>query len=315
MKNIAVFGLGLIGKKRVNSLKKLNLDPYLLVDPCLDEVGIQYKDIDNVPKSKLKEIDYAFICVPHHLGLTLFKKVSKYAQKVLLEKPMGINLKEAYQFSEYSLKNSCKIFVGFNYRYMEHIKKLKKLIDTGFFGDIFEIDMRLGHGGRENMEQEWKLKKKFAGGGAAIDPGIHLIDLAFYLTNKDLEISAKNLDRLFWKSDVEDRFSAVLKSKKTLIKISTDLVSWLNIFEIVVKGSNGFAKLSGRGGNYGKMRITYCKRWFWAKDDEEIDSRYYRDEDSFQEETKEFIFKECPKNSAQLEDGLKAMELINKIYS
>ncbi len=100
-----------------------------------------------------------------------------------------------------------------------------------------------------------------------------------------------------------------------MIKISTDLVSWLNIFEIVVKGSNGFAKLSGRGGNYGKMRITYCKRWFWAKDDEEIDSRYYRDEDSFQEETKEFIFKEYPKNSAQLEDGLKAMELIDKIYS
>ena len=313
MKNVAIFGFGLIGKKRFDALQELGLAPYLLVDPILDENNMQYKNINKVPKSKLRKIDYAFICVPHHLALSTFKEISKYAKRVLIEKPMGLNLKEANQISEHASKNSCKVFVGFNYRYLEHVKKLKKLIESGFFGEIFEIDMHIAHGGRKNMEQEWKLKKDFAGGGAAIDPGIHLIDLACYLTDKDLEISYKRLDRLFWETDIEDRFSLLLTSEKTLVKISSDLISWLNTFEITVKGSKGFAKLVGRGGNYGKMTITYCKRWFWDDDLEEIDSRYYRDENSFLDETREFI--RGPKNNANLKDGLKAMKLIEKIYS
>lgn len=315
MKNVAIFGFGLIGKKRFDALQKLGLAPYLLVDPSLDENSMQYKNINKVPKSELEKMDYAFICLPHHLALPTFKEVSKYAKRVLIEKPMGLNLKEANKISEYSSKNLCEVFVGFNYRYLEHVKKLKKLIESDFFGEIFEIDMHIGHGGRKNMEQEWKLKKEFAGGGAAIDPGIHLIDLAFYLTGKDLEISYKRLETLFWETDIEDRFSLLLTSEKTLVKVSSDLVSWLNTFEIIVKGSRGFAKLVGRGGNYGKMTITYCKRWFWDNDLEEIDSRYYRDENSFLEETKEFIFDGGTEKSARLEDGLKAMELIKRIYS
>ena len=144
MKNIAVFGMGLIGKKRVNSLKKLGLNPSLLIDPCLDEGEIQYKDIDSVPKSKLEKLEYAILCVPHHLTLPIFKKVSKYTKKVLLEKPMGINLDEANKFLKYSIKNSCEIFVGFNYRHLEHIKKLKGLIDSGFLENCLKLTCVLG---------------------------------------------------------------------------------------------------------------------------------------------------------------------------
>ena len=38
------------------------------------------------------------------------------------------------------------------------------------------------------MEKSWKLNKQMCGGGALLDPGIHLIDLAMLISNNTLSL-------------------------------------------------------------------------------------------------------------------------------
>ena len=92
------------------------------------------------------------------------------AKNILIEKPLEYLLKRQ-KIHNLARENNINLAGGFNYRYLKNIKKLKELLDEGFFGSILSVEMHL-HGGRPAMEKEWKLKKD-AGGGVVIDPGVH----------------------------------------------------------------------------------------------------------------------------------------------
>ena len=56
---------------------------------------------------------------------------------------------------------------------------MKKLISDAKnkkFGNISSLELFMGHG-QPQMKNSWKLNKIKSGGGAVIDPGIHLINI------------------------------------------------------------------------------------------------------------------------------------------
>ena len=162
MEKVGIVGFGLIGQKRAESILKLGHLLDLVVDPISDSESINYKSINDVPEKALEDLDVLFICLPHHLIYETFKRVSQHVPKILIEKPLGLNLNEARKIKQLSRSNQNEICCGFNYRYLRHIEKLKNLIENNFFGKIFSISLSISHGGRPGMEEEWKIKKEYA---------------------------------------------------------------------------------------------------------------------------------------------------------
>ena len=146
-----------------------------------------------------------------------------------------------------------------------------------------------------------------------IDPGIHLIDLANYLCEDEIKVENVIVGEKFWKTGVEDYCSLNFKSRQIDLDIQLNLFSWKNIFRVIVNGSEGYANLEGRGGNYGDMKIEFCKRWHWDKG-LEMNYEIFETEDSFLQETKEFLFNFDSPTVSKLADCLAAMRIVKEIY-
>ena len=306
-------GFGLIGQKRFNALKKLNIDPLFIVDKKEKSNSLIYHSLEDVNEKLKESIDFAILSLPHHLIYDYFLSLKQYTKKILIEKPLGLNIAQAKEIQAISKKENINIYTGFNYRYLKNIVELKQLINEKTFGQIHEVDMRLEHGGRPGMETEWKLKKEYAGGGVAIDPGVHLFDLHHYLFGPLGKMEHKIVKKHFWESDVEDFLQCTFQNGSMTSKISVNLLSWKNNFEIRVYGRDATAILCGRGGNYGDLTLSVSSRWHWDNDGINFNKNYGNIDYSFNHETEDFISEEH-KTISRLDDGIKALNIVSKIY-
>ena len=88
---------------------------------------------------------------------------------------------------------------------------MKKLIDEREFGKVLWMRGRYGKSVDEKYYDNWRAKRKYAGGGILIDQGIHMIDLFLHLGG-DFDTVHASVSNLYWKVDVEDNVFALFKN-------------------------------------------------------------------------------------------------------
>src|SRR5260370_42466957 len=93
-----------------------------------------------------------------------------------MEKALGRSLEEARGIAGAGSRPE-QLYVGFNYRFYEGIAAVIEDVRQGTFGPLISVNITLGHGCNPDITQGWKLDPVRAGGGALLDPGVHLLDL------------------------------------------------------------------------------------------------------------------------------------------
>jgi len=296
MMKLGFVGMGLIGARRIKIAQSLGFPIAFAVDPDAKrreafalEGSCVAASLEEIEAQGAGNADAVLIAVPHDLALKTCLWAFDKGAHVLCEKPMGLTLEQGELIAAAAEKAGRHFCAGFNYRYLPGVAALREVIQAGKLGEIIRVRLAMGHGGRPGMETEWKLKQARAGGGALIDPGIHLIDLALHLFGEQT-LSNVWLRRRFWNSDVEDNCALALNSSAGAdIAIEVSLTSWRNQFTIEAYGADGMAVLNGRGANYGTQHLEYVNRWFWQG----TDNRFSKDlgvaDPSFELETKAFL--------------------------
>ena len=328
MTKLGFIGLGLIGTRRAKIAKDHGCEIVFAVDPNLARHDV-IESISCVKVASLEELemrgtdraDAVLIAVPHDLSREYCQWAFARGAHVLCEKPMGVSIADAEIIAN-AASAARKVFcAGFNYRYLSGIVALREIVRAGKLGKLLRVRLAMGHGGRPGMEAEWKLKLAHAGGGALIDPGIHLVDLCLHLFGS-VKIEHVDLHRRFWKSDVEDECVLTLYGidARARITIEVNLTSWQNQFTIEAYGDKGQAVLTGRGGNYGPQRLEYTNRWFWQPDNDHCFTANLGTEDlSFERETLAFldlIAKGIDDGIlSRANDGCAAISMISEAYA
>ena len=90
-------------------------------------------------KSIDTKYDLVIISTPHIDAKKIFFEYKNLSDTVLIEKPMGLTLKDAEEMHKIS-NDFRKIFVGFNYRFFPPIQKLRHDLLNNEFGDLFYIN-------------------------------------------------------------------------------------------------------------------------------------------------------------------------------
>lgn len=294
MIRLGFVGLGLIGARRLKIAQALGHSVAFAVDPDpkrREAVSIEgchvvasLEELGNDDKA-----DAVLIAVPHDLALRSCRWAYGRGAHVLCEKPMGLTLSQARQIAAAAESAGRQFCGGFNYRYLPGVAALRTLVREGRLGELYRVRLMMGHGGRPGMESEWKLKRARAGGGALIDPGIHLVDLALHLFGPQT-LQNVTLRRRFWNSDGEDNCALALSGANGAdVSIEVSLTSWRNQFVIEAYGSDGMAVLTGRGANYGTQRLEYVNRWFWNGTDNRNVADLGTADPSFELETRAFL--------------------------
>lgn len=319
-KRICQIGAGLIGKERISATMNLvnlgkNVEIIGVYDPYIKEDSDILKKHNLHKVDSLEEIyslkpDWVFISTPHDISLNIASDMLKHGFKVLVEKPLGRDLKETKKVLAKQIKAN-QIFVGYNYRFYEGIRAMLADFKKGLFGKIISVNMILGHGGSPADKDSWKLDPEKAGGGVLIDPGIHLLDICKCMFRDKIEVKEALTWKGFWNTGIEEEAHVLLKSGKSIINIGLSVVKWRSTFRIEVNGDKGYGIVEGRGRSYGLQRYVRGERWGWMSGKPQKDTEIMVAEtdgnDSFQKEIDSLLF-ENEKDTVMPCKGKEALE-------
>jgi len=259
--NIAIIGAGLIGNKRASALDKR--DELIIVcdndSKKAEDLAASYnaESTDNYHKILSNEtVDSVIISVINKYTLPLAVACLESNKNILCEKPLGRNSDESKEIMNAAKQFNKIVKTGFNHRFHPSMIKAKSIIESGQIGDIINMRCRYGHGGRPGMEKEWRCSMDLCGGGELIDQGVHLIDLCRWFTDKKVNQVYGKTYTSFWESDVEDNaFFHLDFYGNILAQCHVSWTNWKNIFSFEIFGKDGYIKIDGLGGSYGKETL------------------------------------------------------------
>ena len=109
---------------------------------------------------------------------------------VLCEKPLSIDLESAEAMVRSAERVGATTMVPFTYRYMPTNQFLKRLIDDGYVGRPFHLNMRYFTGYAREPGYSWRFDRELAGSGVLGDLGSHWLHVARWLFGEVTSIGA-----------------------------------------------------------------------------------------------------------------------------
>ncbi|WML48353.1 Gfo/Idh/MocA family oxidoreductase [Neobacillus sp. PS3-34] len=182
-----------------------------------------------------EQLDAVSICTRNDTHVPFAKLALEHGVHVLVEKPLALTAKEALELEALVQKANKLCMVGMTHRFRNDTRALKKVIDSGDLGDIYYVKARMLQ--RRNTPSGWFMDKSKSGGGPLMDIGVHVLDLAWWLSGlPEIETVSAHLvhgigryDTIVdgrWESadkdedfqfDVEDFASAFLRFKNGMV--------------------------------------------------------------------------------------------------
>ncbi|RPI06690.1 MAG: gfo/Idh/MocA family oxidoreductase [Ignavibacteriae bacterium] len=192
-----------------------------------------------------QDLDGVDICTPtaRHKEMAIAALGEK--NNVLIEKPLARTALEAEEIAAAAKKYHQALMVGMNNRFRPDAMILKSFIEDKALGRLFYT--KAGWFKKLNTESAWLTKKTQSGGGVALDLGIVMLDLAFWMMGfpEVREVSATNYSH--HTKDVEDSSVVFLKMKNgsTLtIEASWSFESTSDFFYCDCFGTEGSGSLN-----------------------------------------------------------------------
>jgi predicted dehydrogenase len=110
---------------------------------------------------------------------------------VLCEKPLGMNAAESHRMWTEAERAGVQHMCGFNYRFVPAVRLARELLEAGEIGDVVHFRATyLQSWGWDADESVWRFDRAQASTGAIGDLGTHIIDLARYLVDEIVSVSA-----------------------------------------------------------------------------------------------------------------------------
>ncbi len=185
--------------------------------------------------------DAVAILTPNHLHCEFTLAALAAGAHVICEKPMAPNATDARRMVEAAHGAGRVLMVAMQRRYGAIESAVKRALDTGAIGTVHFIRARLSHGGPEGWApgQRWFTTASQSGGGAMLDLGVHIADLAIWYLGA-IESVDGQIATLGKQIDVEDTGVAILRfSSGALGVLEASWSSTPGLSAIEIYGSGG----------------------------------------------------------------------------
>ena len=125
-----------------------------------------------------EELDAVSVCTYNRTHAECSIYALEHGVNVLLEKPMCVTLEEAVEICRAEKKSGKILSIGFQPRFDENMKMVKKIVESGELGKIYYI--QTGGGRRRGIPTPYGtsfIEDKTAGIGALADIGCYSLDM------------------------------------------------------------------------------------------------------------------------------------------
>ncbi|MEO8946709.1 MAG: Gfo/Idh/MocA family oxidoreductase [Gemmatimonadaceae bacterium] len=238
--------LPLLSKARGASLVALCDNDGPKARALADRFGVRdvFTDIDDL--FDFDKVDAVVIATPNHLHEPHVLAAIRAGVDVLCERPLSLTSGGVERIVTAANAAGRKVVVGNNHRFRTDVQELQRFMRGGELGAITGI--RGGHYQFRGPQGGWRYRRPEAGGGAFLDLGYPLLDLALWLMDfpDAVRVSAQ-FDRGPGASAVEDGLTAQIELAGGLL--FTADVAWNYVGEddrwwFETRASRGSARLA-----------------------------------------------------------------------
>lgn len=215
---IGVVGAGVIGTLRARTIRDASDTELAAVYDVVPGAaaaavaGTSARAVGDLREFLAQPMDAVIVSSPlqHHEEACL--GAFERGMHVLCEKPLANTMAGCRRIVDAAKSADRVLAVGFNLRYFPAIKFVREMIDTGRIGELDHLRLFGGHDGLHNFRAEWQYRAPDSGGGAMMDIGIHLSDLARYFLGEITEVYGLMSERVLQVPGSEDNAVAVFRN-------------------------------------------------------------------------------------------------------
>jgi len=324
---VAIAGFGIVGKRRKQCIDDHpGMDLVAICDinfngsGNLDDGLLYFRNYKELLEENL---DILFVCLTNDIAAEVASNGLESGVHVFCEKPPGRNLNDIISVRLIEKKYpSLKLMYGFNHRYHESVIEALKIIKSKKLGNIINLRGVYGKSRLISFNQDnWRSKRKIAGGGILLDQGIHMVDLMRLFSGEFKEIHSF-ISNSFWGFDVEDNAYALMRTESGIVgMLNSSATQWKHRFRLEInleKGSIDLGGILSGSKSYGEetLKITYANLKNEMSSPKEELTKFNEDH-SWSSEVSEFY--NCIVNNRKVifgssEDAFETMKLVFKIY-
>lgn len=137
------------------------------------------------------ELDAIVIATPNNMHYPITMRALRRGLHVLCEKPIALTYAQAREMAQTAANAKLKSLVPFTYSFMPTARYLKELIDSGYIGAPYHLNMRYYTGFAREGDYRWRFDKRIAGSGVLGDLGSHFLYIAEWLYGEIQAISCR----------------------------------------------------------------------------------------------------------------------------
>jgi predicted dehydrogenase len=211
-----------------------------------DRFGVPdvFTDIEDL--LEIDELDAVVIATPNHLHEPHALSALAAKRHVLCERPLALSSRGVERILTAASRADRKVSVANNHRYRTDVQTLSRFIAGGELGKI--VGMRGGSYTFKRSPEGWRFRRAESGGGAFVDHGMPLLDLALWLGDfpEPLRVAA-HMDRGRSSGAVEDAMVVQLEcagGASFLFDISSTYVGEEERWWFEVLATRGSARLA-----------------------------------------------------------------------
>lgn len=131
-----------------------------------------------------KDVDAVSIALPNHLHADLAVAALRGGKHVLIETPPALSAKDARRIAAAAEKAGKVVLYAFQRRFGGAEQAAAQAIGKGYAGEVYHARAAWLRTRGVPAGTGWFGKKELSGGGAMIDLGVHLLDLAWWLAGQ-----------------------------------------------------------------------------------------------------------------------------------
>lgn len=229
---IAVIGTGYWGSKHVDEYTRLGRKVVAvdLIEQNLEKMQEKYgceisSNLDNVLADQ--SVMGLSICTPNHTHYDLAKKAILAGKHVLLEKPLTLDPRKAWELVEIAENQNQILAVGHIYRFNNAIKYARDMLASNKLGEIYLIKLT------------WtNLEKPFENRDILFDLAPHPFDIIDYLFEIEYD-SLSGVGSYFRTDEGEEAVFIHGKSGNKLINMELSWITPRKVRELMIVGEFG----------------------------------------------------------------------------
>lgn len=322
---VGIAGYGVVGNRRRQYIDQHpNLKTVAVCDQKFTQTGVMPDGVryfSNYHQLLEQPLDVLFVSLPNYLAAEVTIAALKRGLHVFCEKPPGRDVSDVEGVIEEERRHpELLLKYGFNHRYHDSVREALRIVKSKELGEIVNIRGVYGKSTMVPFSGEWRVERKFAGGGILLDQGIHMVDLMRLFCGEFLEVKSY-VSSDYWNYDVEDNAFALMQDTKGRIAVlHSSATQWQHRFTLHITLTEGYLELRGilsGSKSYGGEKLAIGRRCDSVLGTLQEEAISYLDDNSWRDEIYEFadaVVNVSSISSGGSRDALETMKLVYRIY-